>query len=130
MGDCLLDTYVHPDKKITDYVTDISGITFGHIRHAPSTKTVIENVKSILYNKIVVGHTVWKDLEVCGLKEWKGWKAVVDICEFPSFKEKSGKLISLKNLSAKFLGKKIQEGRHSSTEDAQATMNLFLMKKK
>ncbi len=67
---------------------------------------------------------------MCGLKEWKGCKAVVDISEFNEFQEKSGKLISLKNLSLKYLGKKIQDGRHSSTEDAQATMSLFLLKKK
>jgi hypothetical protein len=39
-----------------------------------------------MYNKIVVGHTVMKDLEVCGLKNWKGWKALVDIAEFNDFK--------------------------------------------
>lgn len=61
-GECKLDTYVHPDKKITDYISDISGITYGHIKNAPDIKTVIDNVKNILYNKIVVGHTVWKDL--------------------------------------------------------------------
>jgi RNA exonuclease 4 len=81
-GECKLDTYVHPEKKITDYVTSISGITYGHIKNAPNIKTVIDNAKSILYNKIVIGHTVWKDLEVCGLKNWKGMKAVVDISEF------------------------------------------------
>ena len=42
-------------------------------------------MKSILYNKIVVGHTVWKDLEVCGLKNWKGMKAVIDISEFTPY---------------------------------------------
>jgi hypothetical protein len=36
----------------------------------------------------------------------------------------------LKNLSLRFLGKKIQEGQHSSTEDAQATMSLFLLRRK
>lgn len=78
----------------------------------------------------MIGHTVWKDLEVCGLKGWKGMKAVIDISEFTPYQEKSGKLISLKNLSTRFLGKSIQEGRHSSTEDAQATMSLFLLRKK
>jgi len=33
-------------------------------------------------------------------------------------------------LSTRFLGKKIQDGRHSSIEDAEATMSLFNLKKK
>lgn len=40
-GECKLDTYVHPEKKITDYVTDISGITYAHIKNAPNTKSAI-----------------------------------------------------------------------------------------
>jgi len=43
-------------------VTDISGITYTHIKNAPSQKDVIESAKKILYNKIIVGHTIWKDL--------------------------------------------------------------------
>jgi RNA exonuclease 4 len=82
-----------------------------------------------MYNKIVVGHTVWKDLEVCGLKEWKGWKALVDISEYADFKEKNGKLISLKNLTSRFLSRSIQEGRHSSVEDCVATMDLYRLRK-
>jgi hypothetical protein len=57
-------------------------------------------------------------MEVSGMQHWKGYKALVDINEFVGFKEKNGKLISLKNLSTRFLGKQIQEGRHSSVEDA------------
>ena len=49
-------------------------------------KEVINKAKKIMYNKIVVGHTIWKDLEVCGLKEWKGWKFLIDISEFQGFK--------------------------------------------
>ena len=67
-GTCLLDTYVHPEKKITDYVTEISGITYAHIKNAPSLKEVLERIKKVLYSRIIVGHTIWKDLEVCGLK--------------------------------------------------------------
>lgn len=91
---------------------------------------MIEKVKKTLYGHILVGHTIWKDIEVCGLKQWKGCKAIVDISEYEPFKEKNGKLISLKNLSARHLGKKIQDGRHSSVEDAEATIALFNLKKK
>jgi len=46
---------------------------------------VIEKVKKILYNKIIIGHTIKKDLEVCGLKNWKGFKYIIDISEYESF---------------------------------------------
>ena len=32
-----------------------------------------------MYNKILIGHTIRKDLEVCKLTQWKGWKALIDI---------------------------------------------------
>lgn len=77
-----MDSYVHPDKKITDYITDITGITFLHIKNAPKASKVLDQAKKLMYNKIIVGHTVWKDIEVCELKNWKGWKALVDIAEY------------------------------------------------
>ena len=37
---------------------------------------------------------------------------------------------SLKNLSARMLGVSVQEGEHSSVQDAQAAMRLYTMAKK
>ena len=45
------------------------------------------------------------------------------------YKEQNGKLISLRNLSMKHLGRSIQEGRHSSLEDAGATIDLYQLHK-
>ena len=125
----LLDSYIKPNKKITDFVTEISGITYLHIKNAPDLKTVLDKAKKIMYSKLVVGHTIRKDIEVCGLKDWKGWKALIDINDYQEFKEKNGKLISLKNLTSRHLGRSIQEARHSSVEDAVATMDLFLLRR-
>jgi hypothetical protein len=36
----------------------------------------------------------------------------------------------LRNLSLRILGKSIQEGRHSSVEDAETTLALFQARKK
>jgi RNA exonuclease 4 len=107
-GNCLFDSYVRPKEKITDYLTEVSGVTFTHIKNAPDMKTVVDQAKKIMYNKIVIGHTVDKDFEVCGLKHWKGYKALININEFAGFQEPNGRLISLRNLSLKFLGKNIQ----------------------
>ena len=78
-------------------------------------------MKKKLLNKICIGHTIEKDLAVCGLKNWNGLKAVIDIADFKIYSP-GGKRISLKNLSYAHLGKTIQEGWHSSIEDAQATI--------
>ena len=112
---------------MTDFVTNITGITYTHLKNAPNNQSVIEKAKKFIYNKILVGHTINKDIGVCGLGQWKGWKALVDIAEYPPYKEGNGKLISLKNLTMKHLGKSIQGDRHSSVEDATATMNLYLL---
>ena len=41
-----------------------------------------------------------------------------------------GRTPSLKNLSARMLGVTVQQGEHSSVQDAQATMRLYTMFKK
>ena len=41
-----------------------------------------------------------------------------------------GKTPSLKNLSARMLGVSVQQGEHSSVQDAQAAMRLYTMFKK
>lgn len=61
-GQELYDTYVKPSKKITDFVTDVSGITYGHIKNAPNQDHVIPEIKRKMLNKIIIGHTVDKDL--------------------------------------------------------------------
>lgn len=37
-GQCLLDSYVRPTQKITDYLTEITGISFLHIKNAPKAE--------------------------------------------------------------------------------------------
>jgi DNA polymerase III epsilon subunit-like protein len=109
-------------------VTEISGITYSHIKNAPNQDHVVEQIKKKMLNKIVIGHTIAKDLEVCGLKNWSGFKKVIDIAEAHVYSP-GGKRVALKKLSFNHLGKVIQEGWHSSFEDATATMDLFLKNK-
>jgi len=35
-GQTLYDSYIKPSKKVTDFVTDITGITYSHIKNAPT----------------------------------------------------------------------------------------------
>lgn len=58
-------------------------------------------------NKIIIGHTVNKDLSVCSLKDWTGFKQIIDISDAQIYSP-GGKKLSLKKLSYNELGKVIQ----------------------
>lgn len=124
----LFESYIRPCSKIVDYRTHVSGITYGHIKKAPMWEGVKYQVEKILVRKCVVGHTLWKDLEVMGMSKWSGFKTVIDISKYSQYQE-NGKLQSLKRLALVFLEKEIQTGAHSSLQDAKATMSLFLLRK-
>lgn len=85
-------------------------------------------MESVLRNTILVGHTIQSDLKVMGMEGWEGFKSIVDISKMPAFKDEN-RVQSLRKLAMKHLGMTIQTGSHSSLEDAQATMDLFLLQK-
>lgn len=63
------------------------------------------------------------------LKSLKGH--FMTIFRYPPFRlHNDGKTPSLKMLSAKLLGVKVQGGEHSSVQDAQAAMKLYMMHKR
>lgn len=127
----MYDSYIKPSKKVTDFITEITGITYTHIKNAPLWTQEVDKVKKILMGKILVGHTLHKDLEVTKLDKWKGISRKVDIAEFSEYREKNGsKVVSLKRMAISFLNRNIQSGWHSSVEDASATMDLFKLNKK
>lgn len=127
----MYDSYIKPSKKVTDFITEITGITYTHIKNAPLWIQEVDKVKKILMGKILVGHTLHKDLEVTKLDKWKGISRKVDIAEFSEYREKNGsKVVSLKRMAISFLNRNIQSGWHSSVEDASATMDLFKLNKK
>jgi hypothetical protein len=59
------------------------------------------------------------------LKDWKGYKRVIDVSECRVYSPE-GKKLGLKQLAMQELGKCIQENWHSSVEDAKVAMELFL----
>lgn len=73
-----------------------------------------------------MGHTISSDLKVMGMEGWAGFKSIVDISKMSTFKDEENRIQSLKKLALKYLGLTIQTGSHTSLEDAQATMDLFL----
>ncbi|XP_028287573.1 RNA exonuclease 4 [Parambassis ranga] len=128
-GKCVYDKYVKPTEKVTDYRTAVSGIRPADIRNGEDVQTVQREVAEILQGRIVVGHAIHNDLKILLLDHPK--KKIRDTQKYKPFKKivKSGRP-SLKVLCRDILNVKVQQGEHSSVQDAQATMRLYTLVKK
>ncbi|XP_051273474.1 RNA exonuclease 4 [Dicentrarchus labrax] len=128
-GKCIYDKYVKPTEKVTDYRTAFSGIRPEDIKDGEDVKTVQKEVAEILQGRIVVGHAIHNDLKILLLDHPK--KKIRDTQKYKPFKKtvKSGRP-SLKLLCKEILNVNVQQGEHSSVQDAQATMRLYTLVKK
>ncbi|ANB15966.1 Rex4p [Sugiyamaella lignohabitans] len=127
-GYVLLDTFVRPSERVTDWRTWVSGVTPRSVQGAPSLREVQNQASKILENRILVGHSVRHDLEVMGISHPRN--DIRDTSSYSLFREVSkGRTPSLKTLSRHFIGLNIQSGEHSSIEDARATMLLYRLYK-
>lgn len=125
-GHLILDSYVAPTSKVTDYRTRWSGIRPEDIDHAPDFKSIQREVAKIIDGRIVVGHAVHNDFAV--LKISHPPELIRDTCHY--YKNRfQGTNPSLKKLSESYLGITIQNGEHDSVQDAQATMRLYVMER-
>nr|XP_020495658.1 RNA exonuclease 4 [Labrus bergylta] len=128
-GKCIYDKFVKPTEKVTDYRTAVSGVRPEDIRDGEDVRTVQREVAEILQGRIVVGHAIHNDLKILLLDHPK--KKIRDTQKYKPFKKtvKSGRP-SLKLLCREILNVKVQQGEHSSVQDAQATMRLYTLAKK
>lgn len=128
-GHVVLDEFVKPREKVTDWRTWVSGITPKHMNKAISFEEAQKRTSSLLENRILVGHAVHHDLESLFLSHPKS--KLRDTTQYKPFRKISmGRTPSLKKLAAHFLKIDIQGGSHSSVEDARATMLLFRLHRK
>ncbi|KAM9816963.1 RNA exonuclease 4 [Neosynchiropus ocellatus] len=128
-GKCLYDKYVKPTEKVTDYRTAVSGIRPQDIKDGEDMKTVQQEVAEILKGRIVVGHAIHNDLKILLLDHPK--KHIRDTQKYKPFRKTvKTKRPSLKLLCKEILNVRVQQGEHSSVQDAQATMRLYTMVKK
>uniref|UniRef100_W5UIS3 RNA exonuclease 4 n=1 Tax=Ictalurus punctatus TaxID=7998 RepID=W5UIS3_ICTPU len=128
-GKCVYDKYVKPTEKVTDYRTAVSGIRPADIEHGENFKIVQQEVAKILDGRILVGHAIHNDLKILLLDHPK--RNTRDTQKYKPFKKivKSGRP-ALKVLCREILNVKVQQGEHSSVQDAQATMRLYTLVKK
>ncbi|CAH1796571.1 unnamed protein product [Owenia fusiformis] len=125
-GQCLYDEYVKSREPITDYRTHVSGITPECLEKGLPFEQVQKEVSAILEGRILVGHALHNDLQVLYLSHPR--KKIRDTLKYKPFRKLfSGRNPSLKKLSEQVLNVKVQEGEHSSVQDAQAAMRLYTM---
>merc|ERR1712156_62215 len=128
-GHCVYDKFVKPTDKVTDYRTKVSGIRPQDIKNGEDFKKVQQEIADMLKGRILVGHSIKHDLKVLFLDHPK--KFIRDTSSYKPFRASfGGKTPSLKNLTSRMLGVAVQEGEHSSVQDAQATMRLYTMFRK
>ncbi|XP_026171321.1 RNA exonuclease 4 [Mastacembelus armatus] len=128
-GKCIYDKFVKPTEKVTDYRTAVSGVRPEDIENGEDVRTVQREVAEILQGRTVVGHAIHNDLKILLLDHPK--KKIRDTQKYKPFKKtvKSGRP-SLKVLCREILNVKVQQGEHSSVQDAQATMRLYTLVRK
>lgn len=124
----VLDTYVKPWSPVTNYVTPFSGIT----KEILDPVTVrLEDVQNIIQtylppDAILCGQSICNDL--ASMKLFHPY--IIDTSVIYNLTGERRFKTGLKRLSNIFLRRDIQSGHegHSSVEDAQATMELVLLK--
>ncbi|KAI9136481.1 ribonuclease H-like domain-containing protein [Paraphysoderma sedebokerense] len=130
-GQVLFDSYVRPQETITDYRTAVSGVTFKHIKDAPSLSEIQSKIVELVENRIVIGHALKHDLKVLLLSLPK--THIRDTSNFKPFRQFTlpGHSPSLKLLAEKVLGlKNFQSGIHDSVEDARISILLYRLYQK
>lgn len=123
-GEQVYDSFVRPKEMVTDWRTHVSGVAPKHMAEARTLEQVQKDVAVILDGRVLVGHAVGNDLDALLLGHPK--RDIRDTSRHqPYRKVAGGSAPRLKILASEFLGLNIQDGEHSSVEDAKATMLLY-----
>ncbi|CAI4036244.1 hypothetical protein SMKI_15G0820 [Saccharomyces mikatae IFO 1815] len=128
-GHIILDEFVKPREKVVEWRTWVSGIKPEHMKNAITFKDAQKRTADVLDGRILVGHALKHDLEALMLSHPKSM--LRDTSRHLPFRQAyaKGKTPSLKKLTREVLKVAIQEGEHSSVEDARATMLLYKKEK-
>ncbi|KAK1751970.1 ribonuclease H-like domain-containing protein [Echria macrotheca] len=123
-GRQLYDSFVRPRERVTDWRTSVSGVSARDMGRAREFDEVQGVVAELLRGRILVGHDVKHDLEALQLSHPASM--IRDTAKFSGFRRYGhGPKPALRVLARELLGIEIQQGQHSSVEDARVAMLLF-----
>ncbi|PNY23518.1 RNA exonuclease 4 [Tolypocladium capitatum] len=123
-GRQVYDSFVKPREKVTDWRSAVSGISQKEMRFARDFDLVQRESFDILKDRVLIGHDIKHDLYALQLSHPP--RDIRDTAKYPGFKKfGSGRKPALRVLARELLGVIIQDGPHSSTDDARVTMLLF-----
>lgn len=112
-GAVLLDTFVKPEEKVTDYRTFVSGVTAKHLVNAMPYQEARQKVMDLIQDRVLVGHAILNDLRALDIHHPK--LMIRDTSRYKPFRDLvKGKTPGLKRLVNDLLEIEIQEGKHSS----------------
>jgi len=125
-GNVLLDELAKPERRITDYRTQHSGIRASDLKNAAPVPEVQRRVANLVRGHILVGHGLDNDLAVLGLMGHpaENLRDTARIARF-CYGGRLGRPRKLRDLAAKYLQIRIQGGEHSPVDDARAAMYLY-----
>jgi RNA exonuclease 1 len=122
----IYDALVKPQEPIVDYLTEYSGITEETLKNVSLTHSEAQKnvLKYLNKDTILIGHSLENDLHALQIIHTR----VVDTAIlYPNIRGERYKY-SLKYLSQKLLGTRIQSRGHDSIQDAMAAMRLAKLK--
>lgn len=129
-GHVLLDKFVKPQEKVTDYRTWVSGVRARDLQNAPSFREVQAEVAELIKGRVLVGHAIHNDLSALLLSHPR--PMIRDTATFQPLRDLAKtKFPGLRKLANLVLGIEIQQRgeEHSSVEDARTTMAIFRTQK-
>ncbi|GAA5888901.1 hypothetical protein JCM6882_002895 [Rhodosporidiobolus microsporus] len=127
-GCVILDRFVRPREKVTDYRTWVSGVREEDLRNAPTFVEVQKEVANLMKDRILVGHALSNDTTVLLLSHPRHMTR--DTSKYAPLQGLAKtKRPGLKTLAKLVLGVDIQSGEHSSVIDARATMAIYRSQK-
>ena len=136
-GNVVLDTFVAPTERVTDYRTRVSGVRPVDLRDAPPFKEVQRKMADILRGRVLVGHALKNDLKCLLLdhprrhtRDTALYRPLTRPLRANERAQNTGIARgrgsrSLRELCAQHLGLEIQAGEHSSVDDARAALLLY-----
>lgn len=129
-GHVILDKFVRPQERVTDYRTWVSGVRPRDLINAPTFAEVQAEVATLIKGRVLVGHAIENDMRALMLSHPR--PQIRDTAQFAPLREIAGrKQPGLRSLAKLVLGIEIQKSghEHSSVEDARTTMAIFRTQK-